>query len=168
MFYKFLIIIVFYNFHSFTKIVVDGQEKTVVYVDMVADLFHSGHVNMLKNAKKFGDILIVGLMSDEDTASYKRVPILTLEERFAVVSSCKYVDKVIPGSPLKLTSDFISEHGIDIVVHGNDMSTETLAIYYSVPMKMGILRVLPYTEGISTSDIIRRILSRFADSDKIH
>lgn len=158
-----LLLSTLFSFSLYSKIIINGQEKTVVYVDMVADLFHEGHVNMLKRAKH--DIcpdchLLVGLMSDADTASYKRLPILTLKERTAVVEACKYVDKVIPGSPLSLTQEFIEQHGIDIVLHGDDMSEETLALYYRVPMQMGILRTIAYTAGISTSDIIRRIVAR--------
>lgn len=145
------------------KKVIDGVEKTVVYVDMVADMFHLGHINMLKRAQAMGDYLVVGLMSDEDTASYKRRPICTLQERTAVIAACRYVDKVIPASPLQLTRAFIEQEGIDMVLHGDDMSEETLRFFYAVPMEMGILKTLPYTQGISTSDIIRRVTMRAAE-----
>lgn len=148
------------------KIVIDGVEKTVVYVDMVADMFHAGHVNMLKRAHEAGDYLVVGLMSDEDTASYKRKPICTLAERAKVVEACKYVDKVIPGSPLRITDELIDNEGIDIVLHGDDMNEETLKQFYSVAMNRGILKTLPYTPGISTSDIIGRIIARSSEFKK--
>lgn len=141
-------------------IIVDGVHKRVVYVDMVADMFHNGHVQMLKRAREYGDYLIVGLMSDADTASYKRTPICTLAERLAVIEACRFVDRVIPASPLRLTHEFIIQNGIDVVLHGDDMSEETLRTFYAVPMELGILKTLPYTPGISTSDIIRRILAR--------
>ncbi len=56
---------------------------TRVYVDMVGDLFHAGHVAFLREARSHGDWLVVGVLSDETAASYKRRPIMTLAERVA-------------------------------------------------------------------------------------
>ena len=53
---------------------------TRVYVDMVADIFHFGHVAFLKKASAFGDELIVGIMSDAEVRAHKRVPIMTMAE----------------------------------------------------------------------------------------
>ena len=75
----------------------------IIYCDMVADLFHYGHVNFLKQCHKLGDYLIVGIHSDKDVESYKRKPILSFEERIKVVQACKYVDKVVQG-PLILNN----------------------------------------------------------------
>lgn len=61
-----------------------------VYVSMVAYLFHYGHVAFLKQAKEFGDYLIVGIISDEEVTPYKRKPILTQEERIKTISGCRY------------------------------------------------------------------------------
>ena len=136
------------------------QSSIRVYVDMVADLFHYGHVNFIKQARAFGDYLIVGLCSDDDVASYKRKPILSIEERVRSVQECKYVDEVVPNCPLCITEEFIKEHNIDLVIHGDDMSDKELAYYYEIPIRMGIFKTVPYTKTISTSDIIRRVLSR--------
>ena len=73
---------------------------TRVYVDMVADLFHYGHANFLKQAKQLGDHLIVGIHSDEVVKEYKRSPVMTMEERVETVSSCRYVDEVVANAPL--------------------------------------------------------------------
>ncbi len=131
-----------------------------VYADMIGDMFHSGHIAFLKQAKQFGDYLIVGLVSDEDATGYKRKPILTLEERVNAVKACKYVDEVIAGSPLIATKDFLEKHKIDVVVHGNDYTQEQMEAYYSYPISKGLFHTVPYTKGISTSDIIRRIKGR--------
>lgn len=56
-----------------------------VYVDMVGDLFHPGHVALLRAARTFGERLIVGVLSDEVVATYKHKPIMTLAERVAVI-----------------------------------------------------------------------------------
>jgi len=54
---------------------------TRVYVDMVADLFHYGHVEFLKKARSLGDYLLVGIHADDAVASHKRSTILTMDER---------------------------------------------------------------------------------------
>ncbi|MBL4897158.1 MAG: adenylyltransferase/cytidyltransferase family protein [Erythrobacter sp.] len=61
---------------------------------MAADLFHYGHVEFLKNARAFGDHLLVGVNSDETVGANKRHPILNMEERIACVGGCRYVDEV--------------------------------------------------------------------------
>jgi len=139
----------------------ETTEKPIrVYVDMVADLFHAGHVNFLKQAHAHGDYLIVGLHSDEVCTDYKRKPILTLEERIASVSACRYVDEVISHAPLVVTDEYLDKHKIDVVIHGDDFDEEIIRRFYGAPIDRGIFKTVPYTEGISTSEILRRILSR--------
>ena len=87
----------------------------IIYCDMVADLFHYGHANFLKQCSELGDYLIVGIHSDNDVESYKRKPILSFEERIKVVKACKYVDKVIKG-PLIVTTELLEKYKIDYVV----------------------------------------------------
>jgi len=77
--------------------------KSRVYVDMVGDLFHAGHVELLRAARRHGDWLVVGVLSDETVASYKRRPIMSLAERVAVIESCRYVDEVIEDAPFQVT-----------------------------------------------------------------
>ena len=95
-----------------------------VYVDMVGDLFHAGHVELLRAAKAHGDRLIVGVLADETAEAYKRRPIMTLSERVAVVEACRYVDEVIAGAPFQVDNEFLAEHDIDVVVHGDDLTAE--------------------------------------------
>ena len=108
-----------------------------VYAEMVADLFHRGHVEFLKQVQALGDYLIVGVMSDDDATDGKRHPILTLQERNIVVAACKYVDEAIPNAPWRIDSDWIAKHQIDLVVHGDDFSEQELDFFYSVPIEMG-------------------------------
>lgn len=135
-----------------------------VYADIVGDLFHLGHINMLKQAKAYGDELIVGVCSDEDVHSYKRWPILTLEERVGAIRECRLVNEVIPACPLKTDKAFLEKHKIDIVIHGDDMSDDQLRYWYSVPIEMGIFRKVKYTSGISTTNIIRRVDAYVSES----
>ena len=66
----------------------------------------------------------------------------------------------MPHAPLLLGREFLTSHGIDIVVHGDDIDPETLQAFYGVPDELGMMRLLPYTSAISTSDIIARIECR--------
>ncbi len=147
----------------------EEKKQVRVYIDMVGDLFHAGHVNAIKNARTFGDYLIVGLCGDNDCASYKRRPILNIDERVMAAKACEFVDEVIPNAPMKATKEFIAKHNIDIIVHGDDFDKEKMQKYYGDAIELGILRIVPYTPGISTSEIIQRILSRAEElSTKIH
>jgi cytidyltransferase-like protein len=136
---------------------------TRVYADMVADLFHHGHVELLRRARELGDELIVGVHSDDTVASYKRRPLMTMDERVRVVGACRHVDEVVPDAPLELSRAYIELHRIDLVVHGDDLSAENMQRMFGVPREMGILRLIPYTPSISTSDIMRRLEQRLRD-----
>ena len=90
-----------------------------VYVGLSADILHKGHINILKIAKKYGDV-IVGLLTDEAIASYKKnIPYLNYEKRKVVLANTKYVKKVIP----QKTLDYVENLNLvkpDYVVHGDD------------------------------------------------
>ena len=138
---------------------------TRVYVDMVADLFHYGHANFLRQAKQFGDHLIVGIHSDEVVKEYKRTPILSMRERVDTVSSCRYVDEVISDAPLVVDLKWLNTHRIDLVVHGDDFSEHMKQLCYKVPIDLGILRLVSYTARNSTTEIIQRIERHIRKSD---
>ncbi len=91
--------------------------------------------------------------------SYKRRPIFTMEERVASVAGCRYVDEVLPNAPLMVDRAWIEKYNIDLVVHGDDYLQEQQEYYYKVPIEMGIFRTVSYTQGISTTEIIRRCKS---------
>lgn len=131
-----------------------------VYADMVADLFHAGHVAFLRQARALGDVLVVGIHSDADVASYKRPPICTMEERIAVVAACSLVDEVLPHAPLAVEDDWLDAHDLHLVVHGNDFDPARLEQFYPAAVRRGILRTVPYTPGVSTSELIARIAGR--------
>ncbi len=124
---------------------------------MTADLFHYGHVNFLKNASLLGDQLIVGIHSDKVVEEYKRAPIMTMNERIAVVAAVKYVDEVIPDAPLLIDEKWIKKHDIDMIVHGDDWEISKLQNIYKIPIEMGIFKTIPHTPSISTTDIIKRL-----------
>lgn len=133
-----------------------------VYVDMVADLFHSGHVNFLQTiyTQYNGNYICVGLMSDTDAENYKRLPVCTVQERGDVIASCRYVDEVIVNAPMPITEEFMHVNQIDLVIHGDDISPSSELYWYEVPIRLGKYRTIPYSPHISTSDIIQRIKER--------
>lgn len=143
-----------------------AQERVCVYVDIVGDLFHAGHVEFLKKAKTFGNYLIVGVLADDVVEGYKRTPILSLEDRVKVIEACRYVDEVVVAPPLRLTEEMVNDLGINFVVHGDDFNKDLLEDQYGVALKLGIFRTVPYTPGISTTTIIKRIADRWAGEYK--
>src|SRR3989344_5626696 len=77
------------------------QKITRVYTYGVFDLFHSGHIELLKEAKKLGDYLIVGLFTDEVAKGFKREPVIPLQHRKKMLEHCIFVDKVVEQSELQ-------------------------------------------------------------------
>ena len=136
-----------------------------VYVDMVGDLFHAGHVSLLREARRHGDWLVVGVLSDDTAASYKRRPIMTLAERVAVIESCRYVDEVIEDAPFRVTEAFLDEHSITTVVHGDDLSPEGAESVYGPAAAAGKLTYVRRTSGISTTQLIQRVLNAASRSE---
>jgi cytidyltransferase-like protein len=137
-----------------------------VYVDMVADLFHGGHVEFLRQARALGDELVVGVHSDDTVEGYKRRPIMTMEERMAVVAGCRYVDEVLANAPLVLDKKFLTTHRVDLVVHGDDFDLSMATKLYGVAMEMEIFRTVPYTPGVSTSDLLERMRRRIEEDNE--
>jgi cytidyltransferase-like protein len=135
------------------------MEKTV-YVGMAADIIHKGHINLLNEASKYGKV-VVGLLTDEAIESYKRKPIINYENRYIVVSSLQQVHKVIQqeskywGNNIKLVKP-------DYVLHGDDwnigvMNDIKIDVVDTLTEIGGELIEVPYTSGISTTEIIGKI-----------
>ena len=75
------------------------KNKKKVYVGLSADIIHEGHINILKIANKYGNV-IVGLLTDEAISSYKNIPHLDFKRRKIIVQNIRYVKKVIPQKTL--------------------------------------------------------------------
>lgn len=136
------------------------EGATRVYVDIVGDLFHAGHVEFLKKARSFGDYLIVGVLADDIVEGYKRQPVISLEDRVTVIEACRYVDEVVVAPPPHLTKEMIEELDIQYIVHGDDINRDLLHEHYGTALELDIFRLVPYTQGISTTEIIQRIVDR--------
>ena len=150
---------------------------------MCADLIHHGHLNIIKEAKKYGEV-VVGLLTDSAIASYKRLPVLSYEERKTVVENIVGVNEVIP----QITLDYISnieKLKPDYVVHGDDwksgvQSQVRLKVIDKLKEWGGKVIDVPYTKGVSstklhehlkeigtTPDIRLKMLKRLIESKPI-
>jgi cytidyltransferase-like protein len=127
-----------------------------IYVNGVFDLYHIGHIDFLKNAKKYGTNLIVGVHSDSDVQSYKRKPVMSMSERVDVLKECKYVDSIIECAPLITNSEFINKYNIQNIVISDEYDKED-DIYYKEPREMGIVVPILRSDKMSTTIIIDRI-----------
>jgi len=135
-----------------------------VYVDGVFDLFHRGHLESLLSAKKSLDdpdntFLIVGVIGDNACESYKRKPIVSEDDRYAIVRNIKCVDLVIENAPLIMSIDFINEHKIDMVVHGfaNNQDREKQNDFFKEIRDIGKFKEISYYNKISTTEIINKL-----------
>lgn len=132
-----------------------------IYADGVFDLFHLGHMRQLEQSKKAlpNAELIVGVPSDFETHKRKGLTVLSDYQRCETLKHCKWVDEVIADAPWCVTQDFLTKHRIDYVAH-DDLpyaSADSDDIYK--PMKeKGMFLVTQRTDGISTSDIITKII----------
>ena len=142
-----------------------ATEHIRVYTDMCADLCHYGHYTFLSNTYKTAQSvypgrtihLVVGIHSDETIATYKRIPIQTMEERMCMVQFHPNVMTVIPDAPLEVTDEYLASHHIDHLGIGGGKSEAVLDRMY------GLLYVpksyIPYTDTVSTTELIRRCVA---------
>ena len=133
----------------------------IVYVIGVFDLFHRGHIEILKKAKAMGDKLIVAINGDEMVASYKRKPFFSETDRLALVNACRYVDDAFIIKEYD-NKEYIKKYGINVIVHGDDWAEESYMEQIRVTKEFMELNdvslcLIPYTDGISTSGLIKQI-----------
>ena len=81
-----------------------------VYIDLIGDLFHAGHLRHLEKARSLGDTLVIGVFDDETAAQISHVPVMNLDERVAVMAALRCVDEVIPAAPLVPDQAYLTVH----------------------------------------------------------
>lgn len=139
---------------------VSMSSNTVVYVAMSADMVHPGHLNIIREACKYGDVTI-GLLTDKAIASYKRLPFLSYDQRKEIIESIKGVKNVIPQDTLDYVPN-LRELQPAYVVHGDDWKTGIQKQVRDRVVEMleewgGRLIEVPYTKGISSTYLKARI-----------
>jgi phosphoenolpyruvate phosphomutase / 2-hydroxyethylphosphonate cytidylyltransferase len=127
-----------------------------VYIGMSADLVHPGHLNIIREAARYGSVT-VGLLTDAAIASYKRLPYMSFEQRKQVIEAIKGVERVVPQTTLDYVPN-LREYKPDIVVHGDDWREGVQkAVRQSVIDVLaewgGQLVEVPYTKGISSTQL---------------
>lgn len=128
----------------------------IAYVAMSADLVHPGHINIIREASKLGEVHI-GLLTDKAIASYKRVPLMSWDQRAEVIGSLSLVKKVIPQETLDYVPNLLKIKP-DYVVHGDDWQTGVQRKIRDEVIEVikewgGLLVEIPYTENISSTQL---------------
>ena len=136
------------------------KNKKLVYIGMSADLIHQGHLNIIREGLKWGEVTI-GLLTDKAIAGYKRLPLIAFNERKLIVENLKGVEKVVPQNTLDYIPN-LKELKPDFVVHGDDWKTgvqkEVRQRVIDTLAEWGGELVEPnYTEGISSTDLISAV-----------
>ena len=138
----------------------ENNKPKKVYIAMSADLVHQGHVNIIAEGHKLGKV-IIGLLTDEAIASYKRLPLIAFNERKIIVENLKGVEKVVPQTTLDYVPN-LKELKPDYVVHGDDwkigVQKEVRQRVLDTLAEWGGELVEPkYTEGVSSTDLIAAV-----------
>lgn len=142
------------NYLDYSCNQISKNQIVIGYTTGVFDLFHIGHLNLLKNAKGMCDKLVVGVTVDELVAYKGKQAMIPFEDRIEIVRSCKYVDAAVPQYDMdKLTA--CKKLGATVLFVGDDWyATEKWKKYEEEFAKEGIRIVyFPYTQGISSTKI---------------
>lgn len=135
------------------------EKKIIGYTDGVYDMFHVGHLNMLKEAKKRCDELIVGVHSDAIVEGYKnRKTIISETDRREIVGSIKYVDRAVINET-RDKMELWKKHKFDVIFIGDDWKgTERWNKFEKQLATVGVrVEYIPYTQGVSTTMLREKV-----------
>jgi D-beta-D-heptose 7-phosphate kinase/D-beta-D-heptose 1-phosphate adenosyltransferase len=134
------------------------QGRCVVFTNGCFDILHRGHVDLLNRAKALGDVLVVGLNTDDSIRRLKGTdrPVNRLEDRAQVLAALSCVDHLVAFDG-ETASDLLEVLRPDVYVKGGDYTQEMLPEAPVISRLGGVVRILPYLEDRSTSGIIARI-----------
>jgi len=135
------------------------KKYKIGYTTGVYDMFHIGHLNILRRAKEQCEYLIVGVSTDELVQSYKhKTPVIPFENRMAIVEAIRYVDKVVPQVSMDKFAAWESLK-FDAIFHGDDW--KGTALYDEIQAKLEAVGCdmvfLPHTDGVSSTEIVKKI-----------
>lgn len=140
----------------------EGNKGVRIFMDGAFDMMHYGHMNAFRLGRSLGTHLIVGVNSDKSIMECKGPPLMKYEERLKMVKACKFVDQVVPDCPYVMNKEYldyvIEKYDIDYVIHGDDPCIVNGKDVYETAKIAGKYRSIPRTEGVSTTDIVGRML----------
>jgi D-beta-D-heptose 7-phosphate kinase/D-beta-D-heptose 1-phosphate adenosyltransferase len=141
--------------------------KKLVFTNGCFDILHLGHVRYLNQARALGDALVVAVNSDRSTRNIKGPsrPIVPEAERAEILAALSCVDYVIifdETTPKEVISSIIP----DVLVKGADWSIDEIVGRDTVESSGGVVLSIPLVEGASTTEIIRKVLERFENSNR--
>jgi len=154
--------VMFFTSLAETVDLLKASGKTIVFTNGCFDILHAGHVTYLAEARRLGDVLIVGVNSDASVRTLKgpRRPIVPQEERATVLAALEAVDYVVvfdEPTPYTLI-EAIRPH---VLVKGGDWSTESVVGRDIVEANGGRVVIIPFVPGLSTTNIIDKITESF-------
>ena len=135
------------------------SKKIIGYTTGVYDMFHIGHLNILRRAKEQCDYLIVGVSTDEVVKEYKhKTPVVPFSERIAIVEAIRYVDKVVPQESMDKFIAWENLH-FDVLFHGDDWKGSDMYNEIEKKLKTVGCKVcfLPHTDGVSSTDLREKL-----------
>ena len=135
------------------------KKYKIGYTTGVFDMFHIGHLNILRRAKEQCEYLIVGVSTDEVVEEYKgKTPIIPFEQRVQIVQAIRYVDKVVPQKTMNKVDSWKELH-FNAMFHGSDWQNSALYNEYQKEFeKIGVdLVFFSHTEGISSTDLAKKL-----------
>jgi len=128
-----------------------------VFTGGTFDLFHNGHLNILRQAKSLGGYLIVGVSTDELIKTYKEEPIMSLENRMEIISHIDFVDEVVPQHKL-FDIDQFNDVKADFFVVGDDWRNNQENKEIQWLKENNKIKFFPYTKGLSSTIIKKKII----------
>ncbi|MEP5396529.1 MAG: adenylyltransferase/cytidyltransferase family protein [Hyphomicrobiales bacterium] len=139
-------------------------QMRTVYTSGTFDMFHIGHLNVLKKSKALGDYLIVGVSRDELVESYKKArPIIPFEDRVEIVRHLDFVDQVVPQENL-FDSGLMRAYGVNVMTIGDDWRSKSNQNLSALIDSSDIEVVfLPYTQSVSSTSIKEKIAKGWQD-----
>lgn len=139
------------------------EGKSIIFTNGCFDILHSGHIDYLKKTKELGNILIIGINSDESVKKIKQQnrPINKLLDRMIVLNSIKYVDYVVPFNE-ETPENLIKIIKPDVLTKGGDWNKKDVVGSAFVKSYGGRTVIIPYIKGKSTTNTIKRIRDLFS------
>ena len=134
--------------------------KKIVFTSMVADLFHFGHLELLRRCSELGNFLVVGIINDQEVFRYKkRMPVIPFNQRLEIVRNIRFVDDVMPQNSRDGSENLRKLGNVDLLVRGDDVILDQEVS--TIKELGGKFIQLKRTPNISTSSIIGKIKNKY-------